>query len=458
MKKIFKYLTIAALGLGTAVSAHAEWERCLPLEYAYGVFHTSKGTVIASSFDRDLQGGMYWSDDNGTTWNDSEVMDYMFEDFVEAGKYVFASGNAYPRVARSANGGKTWTILNLRNVIKPWIDTSKEEDGETPIGIAGITFDPERNRLYVAFEGADFGVAYSDDWGMNWKMTDRESLLLPAAPQQGIPVDFMDFFYSIKYFNGKVYVAGMYHWAEYDADEDKWTLVREHDGEGNSQVLFSNFLCALEPNGDTMYAARASEATTMPDLNYYPPFVTKTKDCKHFTKSGYPEGEDYLYIRALHHTGNNLLAAVKNKTMYVSPDNGDTWADCAKGLPHYVPCTMTSDEKYVYAALYAVNENDFDKEGIYRLPIEELYTNARPAESKPEDSIAEIADEINVTITTTELSVATPRCRSIEIYDAAGRLQARGLGSSVSLSQLPAGVYVYNLNIPGNRTVGKFVK
>lgn len=137
------------------------------------------GDVFAPSDDR----GVYVTFDGGATWsktlfvsNQSGASDLAMDPhdptIIYAGMWhvlrrpwALTSGGTDDGLYRSADGGKTWTQITGNGFPKP------------PIGRIGLAIAPsDSKRIYAFVETANGLVWRSDDGGVNWKMTSKDSL------------------------------------------------------------------------------------------------------------------------------------------------------------------------------------------------------------------------------------------------------------------------------------------
>lgn len=151
-KTLQRLLSVAAAvaALAFPMTASAEWEQVHSLPTTYAHFITTEGVHLMSDYRDMRDGGIYYSEDGGTTWTKCGVRDYWFSNFYEADGYIFAIGSGC-RVARSEDGGRSWDLLNYSLAVKDWIPKGATEESVC----YGITVND--GVLYVAdFSGAGY--------------------------------------------------------------------------------------------------------------------------------------------------------------------------------------------------------------------------------------------------------------------------------------------------------------
>lgn len=431
-----------------ATAATPKWEKCGNIFAPYSIFKTSTGRLLVGDYDSNKKGGIYYSDDYGDTWQKAQIMrDYNWNDFCEVPgpdgeKYIFAAGILYPSIARSEDDGETWITLSYISAMKdvPGIDKLEDFEG---VGAVKVRFDPTYHRVYAVIQGFDGVVVYSDDYGETWSMTDGSGFQL-FDPNYGY---FYDFPYGMEYFNGNIYVMGMYHWYKLNGKTKKWTKVKR-----NGSTMVSNLMCevTMSPDAKWLFATSPQERGIVEEQGYYPEFVIRTKDCAKFEVGQFPEGETYAYNRSMHHDGERLYLTVKTKAAYYSLDNGDTWKVLGNNYPGVFVPMMTSDDKYLYAAGYDAGGGSLD--GIYRIAKKGLESGIEEvAADTPREGLDIDFDRYNFAVNAQGVS-------SIEIYNAAGRCVAKSAANRVNIAALPFGPYIYKVTTGAGQFSGKFFK
>ncbi len=430
------------LTAATTASAASPWELSLSLKAVDAVYVTSKGTVLAA--DNDFMypetSGIYYSDDEGETWTQASVGQWLYNYFFEAGDYVFALGES-GRLARSEDDGHTWTVLNYTRYVEDYIDAKEEDE----LVAYSASYDPEKQRIYLPVWSSTVGVIYSDDFGVTWSFTDRESLLLRF--EDGTTV--FDNFYSSTFFNGQLQVYGIYRIFIYDAENDTWDCMRNKDG----YEVNTNFLAVTKVHDGILYASRGME-----DDDEDMPFIMYTPDMVNWgAVASRPATIVTNYVRAINHDGEYLYAATINRGIFRTKDLGQTWESVGEGLPIHKQYPEILADRTVQLAfsenyLFAAQHDYFNStSGVYRV---------RRGDDMGEEvnSIAEIFGE-PVSVTVSDSEISAPGAAAISVCAVTGVEVLGTSGSTLSTASLPTGVYVYVVTTSnGSQTTGKFIK
>ena len=83
-------LSLAALAIAGVQTAQAAWEQVWAHPTTQAHIITSKGTFLISDYDDNRKGGIFFSEDKGKTWKQTEVKDFNYHKFYEADGYVYA--------------------------------------------------------------------------------------------------------------------------------------------------------------------------------------------------------------------------------------------------------------------------------------------------------------------------------------------------------------------------------
>ena len=103
IKKYF-FLLSTLLVLSFTQQANAQWEQIYKLPATQCIFVAPNGNLIASDFQFDYSGGIYYSEDKGTTWNRADVEDFAYNTIIQAGEYIIASGELLIHALRLHRG------------------------------------------------------------------------------------------------------------------------------------------------------------------------------------------------------------------------------------------------------------------------------------------------------------------------------------------------------------------
>lgn len=414
-------MSVLALAMLAAFSANAKWEQVYSLPTTYAHFITSEGLHLMSDYRDNQDGGIYYSEDNGSTWTKTEVKDSWYSNFYEADGYVFAIGSAC-RIGRSEDGGRTWDLLNYSKAVSDWVP---EKSLDYSVCYAITVLD---GVLYVGdFSGG--GILRSEDYGETWEMTDRESLYIHFQDDSN---NYMDNFYHLEAFKGKVYAFGLYSVHAYLPEEKKWEVL----------PINSNCMGSVTVMNDIMFCGRAV-ANYSTDVEYL-----LACDGEQWGAVNRPDTDDNN-VRALGNDGNYLFSLHHGGPMYYSDNMGESW-NVADGLPSGLyPLTLAVDEEYVYSGVYSPIPSE-NRSGLWRLPKSELVSTG----------VETVAAEngVNPIFNGASLECGSV-ARSISVMHPDGKVVIAENGTAyVDLSMLPKGIYIYSVDYGTHRSNGKIVK
>ena len=422
-------LSLASIFALTTVAQ--QWEQIQVLPATQSIFVAPNGNLISSDFQFDYSGGIYYSTDKGTTWTKADVPDYAYSRMIQAGEYIIASGECC-NLARSKDNGVTWELLNYGYMLTDYIG---EEGAEYDLAYA-ITYFKEK--LFVADFGGG-GVLYSEDFGETWTMTDRESLKYALGSSRAVAKgdgSAIDSFYNLAENNNELLLFGMYFIYRLNESDYTWELLRSD----------SNFMGVSTTIDDKLICGRGI-------MNY--------NEKSHFLEYTTDAGRNWAYInhadtatfdtnvRALHSDEKGLYCAMQAGNMFYTTDFGANWLDLSKGLPAGCPTLIiTSDDEYLYAAVYSEPFKETTFSGVYRY-------------SKNQLPVANVTnthnDKFDVYVVDNTLYLAT--AADITIYNINGQVVATANNcNTVNINNLPQGVYLYEVTGINSHTTGKFVK
>lgn len=414
-------LSTAAVAMVTSSSLRADWEQIHSLPTTYAHFITSEGVHLMSDYNRNKDGGIYYSEDRGSTWTKSEVRDYWFSDFYEADGYVFALG-ASCRIGRSEDGGRTWDLLNYSKTVEEWI----------PKGAIDETVCYGMTVLDGVLYAADFaggGVICSYDYGETWEMTDRDSLYIYFSDD---PNPEMDSFYRLQAFKGKVYAFGLYSVHAYVPEDKKWLTI----------PINSNCMGSVTVFGDTMICGRAV-------MNYYKNIeYLLACDGGNWTAINRPDTDDNN-VRCLDNDGTYLYSLHHGGPMYYTADMGETW-NVTGGFPEGLyPLTLSYDDEYVYSGVYSPVATE-TKSGLWRFPKSELKGSGIETPK---------VDDVFVTRFDGRSIICREMAKSVSVMLPNGKEVMTVNNTYVAdLSQLPGGIYLYSVDYGTCQRNGKIIK
>ena len=133
---------------------------------------------------------------------------------------------------------------------------------------------------------------------------------------------------------------------------------------------------------------------------------------------------------------------------YYTSDFGDTW-NYVGGLPvGTYPLTLTSDDDYVYTAVYSPIPSN-EQSGLWRLPKSDITNAGIEAVESGAEAEVRFADGM------LEVSAVADR---IIVYGLDGKPVSMAEGVSVlDVNSLDKGVYTYEIRVEGRRIAGKFI-
>lgn len=361
MKKIL----LLFVSIIISVSAYAaEWEMLHEQNAAYGFYITQEGVMLLSDYDDFTKaGGIFYSEDNGLSWEKSNAKNFYYSKFIEAGDYIYAVGYSC-RVARSEDGGRTWDILNYNRALNGLPYASLDNFNSS--AAYGIVY--HNGRLYVS--DFSFGVVASDDWGETWTSVDAESMMQDVDDGGKGGGKMIENLYMLSEYNGTLLAHGLYNVYAFNDETQKW-----------SYLTWSNCMAVYTVFNGKYFAGRS-----MPNDDFNSPFLLGTSDLKNWTNISHPSNEMSTNVRALTSDGARIYAAIQFGAVYMTSDEGETWYNISAGLPHIVdPYTnkesdayysvlqLCPSKDYLYAVVYNEPWNEFQHtSGLYRIKMSDL--------------------------------------------------------------------------------------
>lgn len=431
-KFIKSAMLLVSFMLGTNISAQeVAWEQIYKLP-ATNAFHISKnGNLILADFNwEDTNGGIYISENKGTTWKKTNAKDYNYNIFCENNEYIFAAGEE-ARIARSNDGGKTWETLSYKRAVLDVLG----ENADYTVAYAITMHD---GKLFLGdFSGG--GIIYSEDNGETWHQTDIEALSYGEVdPKQG--KRSVECFYNLTSYNGNLYAFGVYHAFKYLPEENSWETIRTDN----------NFMGVVTLFQGKLYAGRS-----VMNFTTEVPFIETLDEESVWGEIPRPEGTNDNNIRAMHGDGNDLFVGMQQSGLYYTGDNGETWSTLNNGIPYsngysFTPMFFRTDERYVYLAAYEPHFSPYSNSGLYRFP--------RAALPKTTGIKAANMNNNEPTFDGSTLTFSN-QAQQITIYDLSGRpMPVLTSGNSVNLKNLTPGTYIYQAEVNGQTISGKISK
>ena len=409
---------MAALLLGTG-TAKAEWDRLYHIPNAKSCLATSKGSLVATDYNDNYEGGIYVSRDKGETWTKADLRDYQYNHLFELQGCIFATGESC-RIARSMDDGETWEMLNYTNAVKAYLE-------EKELAYAQCWAMAELGGKLYAADYCGGGVLVSEDYGETWKQTHRNSQKISVSGEK-----IIENYYALVAHGGKLWAFGVYAIHTYDPATDRWTTLTNKD---------SNFMGTVASYGDYLICGRGLDYK----LDSYP-FLEVTTDGTNWRSTQAPDDIESINVPALGVKNGVIFALQPNGKCYTSADMGKTW-EFQTGLPQNTwPQCVTFDEEYAYSALYSPITTNTDS-GIWRIPLEDVGAGIHGVEAE--------GQSINVTVT--DDAISAPGA-DIKVFNAAGQDCGFAGSGEVRISGLQPGIYFYQAEAKAGRACGKFIK
>lgn len=431
MKKLNFLLTLLFVSFASH-HAYAKWEQIKTLPATHTVYVAPNGNIICTDFQFDFSGGIYYSEDQGETWNKADVEDYAYNGIIEAGEYIFASGE-YCHIARSRDNGVTWELLNYAYMLTDVIE-EKAVDGDMAYAIAYYN-----DKLFIADINGG-GAMYSEDFGETWTFTDRESLMYNTG--YGLAIDT---FYDFNINDGRLLLFGAYFVYRLNEDNYTWELLRND----------SNFMGVTADCNGNLVCGRS-----IMNENPSSPFLEYTADGgSTWNVVPRPYGVIDNNIRAMHAYGNNLITCTMSKGIYYTNDMGENWTNISEGLPYWenpdnsirvyeIPIAMDSDDDYLYLAIYDEPNSGGGLSGVYRYSKSDLPTAGIDNTINNFDGVY---NDDQYLYFNTAADVTIYNINGSVVMNANNRQQ-------INIGNLQAGIYIYHVVIDNQTVCGKFIK
>lgn len=413
-----------------ATIASAQWEPTGFTESVWVLCKAENGNLIVSDDIYPDMGGIYLSQDQGKSWNKADAGDYAYTSHLVKGESVYLGG-VECNVAISHNNGETWSNVSFMELLP---GVSKED----PI----YAMEYHNGRVYAAVLAV--GIVYSDDDGNTWNLTDQESLLDEAHPDEG-----GHWCYNLRSYKGKLYSVGAYGIWEYDEEVDLWSNV---DGE-----WFAGSSCIAD---DVLYVAYNA-----PGLPYG---IRYTTDFQEWEVMPIPEGVSTSIRFLKYYNGAFFMGNVQDAVFYTL-DKGETWIEYRENFPAFspvpevnfygTPMNMAFSGDNIFCGVF-----DLDVGGVYWAPIpSELVTGVEETEELLQQPAIypNPANEFVVI----QLPEGYKNHGSLVITDVMGRMKYNksthnegGNEIVISTTDWASGVYVYYIAVnKESRVTGKFI-
>lgn len=461
LRTLFLLLLLTAFSVSNM--GYAQWIQVKELESAYSALVTPGGALLLSDFRPDKQGGIYRSEDQGSTWTKTCSEDHRYSQFLQMDGYIFASGEG-TYIARSADDGKTWEVLS-------YADAVKDALGDYTSYAVCYAMAVHNGKLFAGdFSGG--GIVYSEDYGNTWKTTDLASLqytysdsdyaLLGTAPQiprqcnvaplakgdTGGKSDLVtENIYQLASFNGHLYACGIYFVFELDESTLKWNVIRDD----------SNFMAVSTTFNDRLLMARSVMNDT-----FSVPFILTLDKSGAWGEVPRPEGLRDNNIRSLSSDDKNIYAGLQLGGIYYTPNEGIQWFNISEGIPeqtnsangssYYLsPLALRPADDCIYCVIY--NTPGSEGSGLYKFDRSSLPTTegiVPVGGSEPRLSLS--ADGNSLALS------GSQQPAHVEVWNANGRKVAdRVIAPGETVATGAPGAYVFRILSGSQQTTGKVV-
>lgn len=433
------FVLSALLFISVFVSkSYAQWEFVKYQDAAYAGFVTKSGNLILSDFTFDNTGGIYISEDGGTTWTKTEAEDHCYNKFYQFGDYIFGIGyNAV--IARSADEGKTWEMLSYREAADEVM-----EPGAVDWTVAYAMVE-HNGKLFIGdFSGG--GIMYSEDYGETWKRTDNESISY-VVQEGNVESTYVENIYQLVSFNGKLYAFGVYFVFEYNEAGNDWIMVRDD----------SNFMSQSAITNGELYCGRSC----MND-DKEAPILEKTSDFVNWTMIPGPDEIITRNVRVLTSDDKYVYIVTQDRGAFLYNIAEEKWYNICEGYPekpmgeqgavskdifYHAPTQMFTDDKYVYVVVYDV-PGASEVAGLYR------YEKSAIDEKT---SIVNVEANEDYFIDAENIVFPGKNVTEANVYDVSGKQVIGGADADrIYIGNLEKGVYVFEAVVDGKNVRGKF--
>ena len=264
------------------------------------------GTVFAA-----LGGAIERSGDGGRTWQYLKSVPHGFEvtslaispDYLKDG-VILAGGRSYlgASIIRSADRGETWQVV---------FDASQFESTTGMMEVDAVAFSPDFAKSRAVFAWLEYGgLLVSDDGGYSWRLR-SEDMTSYAAQSLIVSPD-----------GRQLYLAALYGYVLVSFDQGlSWNDLSSSIPDArvwSSDLLFDDSGVLYLATDVGVYRSRDAGKTWQR------------------ASAGLPidEGTGLPYgVRALAAHGDALYAALRQKGVFASTDQGDTWYSTLTGRP-----------------------------------------------------------------------------------------------------------------------------
>lgn len=392
-------------------------------EFPYNITKSSQGTLYVTTYPGS-GGYIYMSRDRGENWIKADVEGAVYSATLQIGDVMFFGGRG-SKIARTLDDGETWDLFNFDHIYN-----APDAD------IYALAY--HNNKLYAAIFG--LGICVSEDMGITWNETDRESLMVSYE------IDGRNT-YTMESFNGKLFAIGANGIWMLNEDEITWSLQRETWFSGNS-LVFNNrlYISYVIQNGTQgiEFTEDGEVWQEIPNNNSLPSFD----------------------IRGFQTDGENIFVGTVDQGVFYTPDEGETWIATEDWPPFFeipgvvtflsIPMDFCFLDGEIFAASYEM--------GIYKMEhpnpptiMNELNNIQVNYSIYPNPALDFL--KINFTI-------EHPAQVSFSIYDMLGHqlrsfnfgnLSAGTYTKQLDITNLKSSGYLFGLRVNDKTKIGKFL-
>lgn len=429
-RKVLLFVLVAFTCLNASV-LNAQWEPTSFTQSSVWVLcQTENGNFIAANDLYPEMGGIYLSADEGNSWEKCVVSDHSYTSHLVQGQSVYLGG-VDCNIAITHDNGETWANSNFKELL-PGVSSDHS--------IYAMEY--HNGRIYAAV--LTFGVAYSDNDGVDWYLTDRESLLDVNDPEAG-----GQWCYNLRSYNDKLYNIGAYGIYEYDEIADLWTKL-DDQMYGSSSVVVN----------DVMYISYNAAGL--------PSGIRYTTDFQTWEVMPIPDGAS-TSIRFLEYYNGAFIIGHVEEAIFYTLDHGETWIEYRDNFPKFspvpgldiygVPMGVVMKDDKIFCGVFSGFE---EIQGVYWAPLpEELLTTINQY-SDPALTVAYPNPAQD--IVWLQLPAGKKMQGLVQIMDITGKIKHEQIILSgdnnkiaISTSNWASGAYFYILKTDEHVSSGKFI-
>lgn len=425
--KTLLFLLISLAFLNPSILT-AQWEPTGFTQSTWVLCQAENGNLIAANDIYPDLGGIYLSQDEGISWEQTNAIPYSYTAQVVKDSSIYLGGVGC-NVAISHNNGEAWSNVNF-SALFPGVT---ENDP-----IYALEF--HNGRIYAAV--LNFGIVYSEDDGATWNLTDQESLWDVDNPEDG-----GQWCYNLRSYNGNLYNMGAYGIWVYNEIEDLWSQVDDMWYAGSSLVVDDVFYVVYNAMG-------------------IPAGIRYTTDFQNWDVMPIPDGSDTT-IRFMEYYEGAFFIGHVNDAIFYTVDQGENWIEYRENFPAFepvpdvvfygTPMSLVFNGDMMYCGVFSPFEG---VGGVFKAPVPEGL------------NISELAESLQLVVYPNPandfISIQFPNGLqnqgSLIITDVLGRIHYnKSIGNEidktiiVSTENWTSGLYIYSIVSGASKASGKFI-